>query len=138
MKTPALLSLLGLIPSAAFAAHGVGLGQPPKYPANFTAFEYVNPNAPKGGTFTTPFLGAFDTLNPFTLKGNHEYGISMLTLDTLTEQSMDEPYAVYGLIAEDIALARTAFPLPSKSTLKPNSTTATPFWPKTLPLHLTS
>ncbi|MDU5726665.1 MAG: ABC transporter substrate-binding protein, partial [Neisseria sp.] len=103
MKTPALLSLLGLIPSAAFAAHGVGLGQPPKYPANFTAFEYVNPNAPKGGTFTTPFLGAFDTLNPFTLKGNHEYGISMLTLDTLTEQSMDEPYAVYGLIAEDIA-----------------------------------
>ena len=105
MKTPALLSLLGLIPSAAFAAHGVGLGQPPKYPANFTAFEYVNPNAPKGGTFTTPFLGAFDTLNPFTLKGNHEYGISMLTLDTLTEQSMDEPYAVYGLIAEDIALA---------------------------------
>ena len=104
-KTPALLSLLGLIPSAAFAAHGVGLGQPPKYPANFTAFEYVNPNAPKGGTFTTPFLGAFDTLNPFTLKGNHEYGISMLTLDTLTEQSMDEPYAVYGLIAEDIALA---------------------------------
>ena len=54
MKTPALLSLLGLIPSAAFAAHGVGLGQPPKYPANFTAFEYVNPNAPKGGTFTTP------------------------------------------------------------------------------------
>ena len=105
MKTPALLSLLGLIPSAAFAAHGVGLGQPPKYPANFTSFEYVNPNAPKGGTFTTPFLGAFDTLNPFTLKGNHEYGISMLTLDTLTEQSMDEPYAVYGLIAEDIALA---------------------------------
>lgn len=105
MKTPALLSLLGLIPSAAFAAHGVGLGQPPKYPANFTAFEYVNPNAPKGGSFTTPFLGAFDTLNPFTLKGNHEYGISMLTLDTLTEQSMDEPYAVYGLIAEDIALA---------------------------------
>ena len=47
MKTPALLSLLGLIPSAAFAAHGVGLGQPPKYPANFTAFEYVNPNAPQ-------------------------------------------------------------------------------------------
>ena len=105
MKTPALLSLLGLIPSAAFAAHGVSLGQPPKYPANFTAFEYVNPNAPKGGSFTTPFLGAFDTLNPFTLKGNHEYGISMLMLDTLTEQSMDEPYAVYGLIAEDIALA---------------------------------
>ena len=87
MKTPALLSLLGLIPSAAFAAHGVGLGQPPKYPANFTAFEYVNPNAPKGGTFTTPFLGAFDTLNPFTLKGNHEYGISMLTLDTLTNRT---------------------------------------------------
>ena len=47
MKTPALLSARFGFHLPPFAAHGVGLGQPPKYPANFTAFEYVNPNAPK-------------------------------------------------------------------------------------------
>ncbi|WP_165008767.1 extracellular solute-binding protein [Neisseria yangbaofengii] len=104
MKTTAFVSLM-LATSSAFAAHGLGLGQPPKYPPHFKAFDYVNPNAPKGGTLTLPVQGGFDTLNPFTLKGDHEAGVVALTLDTLMEKSLDEPFAMYGLLAEDVSLA---------------------------------
>ncbi|WP_373753040.1 extracellular solute-binding protein [Neisseria weixii] len=104
MKITAFVSLM-LATSSAFAAHGLGLGQPPKYPSHFKAFDYVNPNAPKGGTFTLPVQGGFDTLNPFTLKGDHEAGVATLTLDTLMEKSLDEPFAMYGLLAEDVSLA---------------------------------
>lgn len=103
MKTAALLMLLSAA-SAAYAAHGLALGQPPKYPPDFKAFDYVNPGAPKGGTFTLPLHGGFDTLNPFTLKGDHEAGVAMLTLDTLMEKSWDEPFAMYGLLAQDVGL----------------------------------
>ncbi|RPD86983.1 ABC transporter substrate-binding protein [Neisseria weixii] len=104
MKITAFVSLM-LATSSAFAAHGLGLGQPPKYPPHFKAFDYVNLNAPKGGTFTLPVQGGFDTLNPFTLKGDHEAGVATLTLDTLMEKSLDEPFAMYGLLAEDVSLA---------------------------------
>ena len=93
------------LPAFAYAAHGVGLGQPPLYQAGFTHFHYTNPAAPKGGTFTLPIPGGFDTLNPFTLKGDHEAGVASLTLDTLMVKSDDEPFAMYGLLAEDVALA---------------------------------
>ncbi|WP_107928587.1 extracellular solute-binding protein [Neisseria animaloris] len=91
--------------TATYAAHGLGLGQPVAYPADFKAFEYVNPNAPKGGTFSLPIAGGFDTLNPFTLKGDHEAGVAALTLDTLTVKGLDEPFSIYGLLAQDIVLA---------------------------------
>ena len=52
-----------------------------------------------------PAAGSFDTLNPFTLKGSSESGIAMLTLDTLLVKSMDEPFAMYGLLAEDVSSA---------------------------------
>ncbi|MCF7521858.1 extracellular solute-binding protein [Neisseria sp. ZJ106] len=97
-------ALLALAVSPAWAAYALSLGQPPKYPAGFQAFDYVNPNAPKGGSLSLPVAGGFDTLNPFTLKGDHESGIS-LTMDTLMEKSLDEPFAVYGLLAQDATLA---------------------------------
>lgn len=96
-------SLLAFRPAQ--AEYALGLGQPPQYPARFTHFGYVNPNAPKGGSFTMPFPGGFDTLNPFTLKGNKELGVTMLTLDSLMEAGRDEPFAMYGLLAEDTRLA---------------------------------
>ncbi|MDO4249019.1 MAG: extracellular solute-binding protein [Neisseria sp.] len=98
------VALAGL-PTVAWAAYGLSLGSAPIYPPTFTHFGYTNPNAPKGGSFSLPISGGFDTLNPFTLKGDHEAGITSLTLDTLTAQSWDEPFAVYGLLAEDIELA---------------------------------
>ncbi|STZ75389.1 extracellular solute-binding protein [Bergeriella denitrificans] len=105
-KLPALLLFAAaLLAAPARADHGLSLGQPPKYAAGFPSFDYVRADAPKGGTLTLPLPGGFDTLNPFTLKGDHESGMAMLTLDTLMEKSWDEPFAVYGLLAEDVRVA---------------------------------
>ena len=93
------------LPALALAAHGISLGQPPRYAAGFAHFQYANPAAPKGGSFSLPVAGGFDTLNPFTLKGDHEAGVATLTLDTLMAKSDDEPFAMYGLLAEDVPLA---------------------------------
>ena len=78
--------------------------EPPKYPANFKHLDYVNPNAPKGGTFRKSALGTFDSLNPFINKGVPADDID-LTYDTLARQSLDEPFTAYGLIAEKIEKA---------------------------------
>ena len=104
MKTLVLL-LLSFSTTTAFAAYGLGLGQEPKYPADFRFYEYVNPDAPKGGVFSLPMQGGFDTFNPFTLKGDKEVGVLMLTVDKLTDNSWDEPFSMYGLLAEDFSLA---------------------------------
>ena len=88
-----------------FASEGIALGYVPKYPAHFQAFDYVNPDAPQGGMLTLAAMGSYDTLNPFTLKGDKAEGIAQLTCDTLAERSMDEPFSMYGLLAEDITLA---------------------------------
>ena len=105
MKTLVLL-LLSFSTTTAFAAYGLGLGQAPKYPAGFRAYEYVNPDAPKGGAFSLPMQGGFDTFNPFTLKGDKEVGVLMLTVDRLTDNSWDEPFSMYGLLAQDFWLAK--------------------------------
>ncbi|WP_374418543.1 extracellular solute-binding protein [Stutzerimonas kunmingensis] len=73
----------------------------PKYPANFQHFEYVNPEAPKGGTLRQAGFGSFDSLNPFINKGVAADDISLI-YDTLTTNSLDEPFTVYGLLAEKI------------------------------------
>ena len=90
----------------AAAAHGIALGATPKYPPGFTHFDYVNPDAPKGGELHMSNLGSFDKLNPFTLKGTSPAGMTDLMFDTLVVQSDDEPLSIYGLLAEDMQLAR--------------------------------
>ncbi|MFT3803077.1 MAG: extracellular solute-binding protein [Burkholderiaceae bacterium] len=90
---------------AAWAVHGMALGDEPKYPADFTHFDYVNPDAPRGGEVTLSSMGNYDKLNPFTLKGRPPRMLSELMFETLTEQSLDEPFSVYGLLAEDMSLA---------------------------------
>lgn len=114
-----LWPLLALSASPALAAHGAALGHAMKYGADFRAFAYANPAAPKGGALSLPVQGGFDTLNPFTLKGDHEAGVQMLTLDTLMEKSWDEPFAVYGLLAQSIELASDG--LSVKFTLNPQA-----------------
>lgn len=97
--------LLILCISVVRADYGYSLGDKLKYSSNSSHFSYVNPNASKGGSLIVPMTGTFDSLNPFSLKGEHEVGINMLTLDTLLEQSEDEAFSSYGLIADDIKLA---------------------------------
>ena len=55
---PLFLLLFSFSSATAFAAYGLGLGQEPKYPADFRAYEYVNPDAPKGGVFSLPMQAA--------------------------------------------------------------------------------
>ena len=94
-------------PAIAVAAHAVAQFGAPKYPAGFTHFDYVNPEAPKGGTLTLSDTtnSSFDKLNPFTLKGKPAPGLVELVFETLTVYSLDEPNTQYGLLADDIDVA---------------------------------
>lgn len=84
--------------------HGIALHGEPKYPASFTHFEYVNADAPKGGALRLADIGTFDTLNPFTLKGEAASEIGM-TFQTLMEGALDEPFSQYGLLAQSVTVA---------------------------------
>jgi microcin C transport system substrate-binding protein len=75
----------------------------PKYPPDFSHFDYVNPDAPKGGELRQAAIGTFDSMNPFIAKGNPANGLG-LTYDTLTVKSDDEPFTEYGLLAERIEM----------------------------------
>jgi microcin C transport system substrate-binding protein len=74
-----------------------------KYGPDFGHFDYVDPNAPKGGTVKLATIGTFDTLNPFTLKGVSGAG-SFQIYDTLLTSSADEAFTEYGLLAESITM----------------------------------
>ncbi len=82
-------------------AHGVSVFGDLKYPADFPHFDYVNPDAPKGGTFSTWAFGTFDSLTPFVLKGTPAVGAGTF-YDTLMTGSSDEPDSLYGLVASSV------------------------------------
>lgn len=91
-----------------WAAHAYAQFGDIKYPARFTHFEYVNPNAPKGGEIVLvppSRLSSFDKYNPFTLKGNAAPGLTQLVFESLLTGTMDEPSTAYGLLAEDITVS---------------------------------
>ena len=105
----ALLFFL-FIPSSLFAvettlSHGLSLHGELKYPAGFSHFDYVNPEAPKGGTLRQAAIGTYDTFNDFILKGVSAAGAGMI-YDTLMASAEDEPFSQYGLIAERVELAK--------------------------------
>ncbi len=72
----------------------------PKYPSDFQYFDYVNPQAPKGGRLVMPTYGAFDNFNPFIFKGIADGYTASLTLDTLGIAGVDDIGTVYPLLAE--------------------------------------
>jgi microcin C transport system substrate-binding protein len=88
-----------------WAAHAIALHGSPKYPAGFRQFDYVSAQAPQGGELFTSGMGNFEKLNPYILKGFAAEGLQSLVFETLGVSSWDEPDTVYGLLAEDIALA---------------------------------
>lgn len=101
-----LLAWLAALPS--WGAYAYAQFGDIKYPPGFTHFDYVDPNAPKGGEIrmvppTRPTN--FDKFNPFTLKGTPPYGIDTLLFDTLLAGNSDEPTTAYGLLAEDVEVA---------------------------------
>ena len=84
-----------------YSGHGVAMHGAPKYDAEFSHFDYVNPGAPKGGAVRLSQTGTFDSLNPFILKGVSA-GFLGLTFETLMTGSRDEAFSQYGLIASRV------------------------------------
>jgi len=120
LKRPLLLFLISLALSSTASAtisesHGYAQFGTLKYPARFTHFDWVNPQAPKGGTLRVMAFGTFDTLNPYTFKGTSpvttpgflQYGINELNEPLMVgtgqyAPSGDEPASSYGLIARSV------------------------------------
>src|SRR5215469_4269676 len=84
-------------PQLGIAMHGM-----PKYGEAFAHFDYVNPDAPKGGVLRLGALGSFDSLNPFIVKGAPAAGMREYVYETLLARSYDEPFSLYGLIAGSV------------------------------------
>ncbi|NIJ40788.1 microcin C transport system substrate-binding protein [Parvibaculum indicum] len=82
--------------------HGSSLFGELKYGPDFAHFNYVNPDAPKGGEVAMGTTGGFDSLNTFVVKGNPAAGLSLI-YDTLMAPSYDEPSAEYGLVAKTVS-----------------------------------
>jgi len=98
------LLIIAIYSSVSSAAPSAAMGYAPKYADDFTHFDYVNPHAKKGGRLVLAGTGAFDSFNPFILKGSVAEGAGLL-FDTLMVASDDEPFSKYPLIANDIELA---------------------------------
>src|SRR5690554_1271371 len=89
--------------SALTPTHGIAMHGDLRYPADFPHFDYVNPEAPKGGTLRMAVVAnGFDSFNPFVIRGVAASGVSAYVYDTLMEPSADEPFSEYGLIAETV------------------------------------
>ncbi|SDR86428.1 extracellular solute-binding protein [Pseudomonas oryzae] len=116
-----LLGLAACLPAAAavMERHGYAQFGSLKYPANFSHFDWVNPDAPKGGSVRLMASGTFDTLNPYTLKGTSpsgtanflQYGITELNAPLMVgtgayDPSGDEPTSSYGLIAASVEYSK--------------------------------
>jgi len=108
------LFILGLIwvgvnPLFGEKQHGIAMHNHLKYPKEFKNFDYVNPNAPKGGTLKIGVIGTFDSTNPFLTKGTPPVGLSVLTetlvFESLMKRASDEPFSLYGGIAEAVEMA---------------------------------
>lgn len=102
------LALAAGIPATANAAHGFALHGDLKYPADFKYFDYVNPDAPVGGTLVLANPDrrtSFDKFNPFTLKGTAAPGLNALMFESLLISSADETASAYGLLADDVTVA---------------------------------
>lgn len=105
LKSFLIILLPVLFPCNLLAAHGVSIDGKLKYQQGFSRFDYTSPEAVKGGSLILHDLGGFDKMNPFTLKGSAPFGLDSFIFETLAVGSLDEPFAAYGLIAKDIALA---------------------------------
>ncbi|MCP4824134.1 MAG: ABC transporter substrate-binding protein [Shimia sp.] len=84
------------------AQHGIAMYGEPALPQDFVSLPYANPDAPKGGRVVTGNGGSFDSLNPFVRKGDVPWQLRFFAVESLMGRNWDEPFALYGLLAESI------------------------------------
>jgi peptide/nickel transport system substrate-binding protein len=82
--------------------HGIAMYGDPALGQDFASLPYANPDAPQGGIVTTGNVGGFDSLNPFAVKGTPPWQLRFLAFESLMGRSWDEPFTLYGLLAETI------------------------------------
>jgi len=85
--------------------HGIAMYGDPALPPDFAHLPYANPDAPTGGAMVTSTVGSFDSLNPFITKGTVFWQLRFLMGESLMARSLDEPFSLYGLLAESIETA---------------------------------
>ena len=85
--------------------HAISMYSTPALPPDFVSLPYANPNAPKGGEIKLGAVGSFDSLNPHILKGRSPWQLRFWNYETLMGRNWDEPFTLYGLLAESIEVA---------------------------------
>lgn len=83
-------------------SHAIAMYGAPALPPDYTQLPYVNPTAPLGGDIVLGNTGGFDSLNPFVLKGTSPWQLPFFTHETLMGRSWNEPFTLYGLLAETV------------------------------------
>lgn len=102
----AAISVMLACPGArADPAHGVAMFGEPALEEGFASLPYANPDAPQGGAIVQGEVGSFDSLNPHILKGNTPWQLGALAHESLMGRSYDEPFTLYGLLAETVEVA---------------------------------
>ena len=97
----ALTSLAGA-PAIAEPRHGIAMLGEPALPPDFKHLPYANPDAPQGGDLRQAITGSFDSVNPFIVKGQSAFGPRTYVFESLLGRNWNEPFSLYGLIAETI------------------------------------
>lgn len=98
---------IGMLASSALSEpkHAIAMYGDPALPPDFVSLPYANPDAPKGGSIVFAQSGGFDSLNPYILKGSAPWAVRAHVFETLMGRSFDEPFTLYGLLAESIDVA---------------------------------
>ncbi|MFB1023822.1 MAG: extracellular solute-binding protein, partial [Octadecabacter sp.] len=107
MRMSALAATTSLLATLAAAEpmHGIAMYGDPALPLDFAHLPYANPDAPRGGSIITANVGGFDSLNPFIVKGSVHWQLRYLMGESLMARSLDEPFTLYGLLAESVETA---------------------------------
>ena len=84
--------------------HAIAMYGEPALPPDFSAMPYVRPDAPKGGRLTLGQQGTFDGMNLLAIRGNAPPALQPYILQTLMFRTLDEPFTLYPLLAESIAV----------------------------------
>lgn len=88
------------------SAHGIAMYGDPALPPDFVSLPYANPDAPKGGKVVFGNTGGYNSLNPFVQKGTSPWQLRFWTHESLMGRSWDEPFTLYGLLAESVETAQ--------------------------------
>lgn len=98
----AMAFCLGGVTAGADPQHGIAMYGDPALPPDFVSLPYANPDAPTGGRIITAEVGSFDSLNPHIRKGRVPWQLRFLAYESLMGRNWDEPFSLYGLLAESI------------------------------------